>query len=43
MIQSLLNSNEPDKVSSAKSQMMTLLTADQRSTFNQMLATLPLN
>ena len=42
-IQSLLNSNEPDKVSSAKSQMMMMLTADQRSTFNQMLATLPLN
>ena len=42
-IQSLLNSNEPDKVSSAKSQIMTILTADQRSTFNQLLAALPLN
>jgi len=42
-IQLLLNSNEPEKVSSAKSQMMMTLTADQRSTFNQMLATLPLN
>lgn len=42
-IQSLLHSNDPDKVTTAKSQMMTMLTAEQRSTFNQLLATLPLN
>ncbi|NQV28533.1 MAG: PilZ domain-containing protein [Rhodopirellula sp.] len=42
-IQSVLNSREPSKVEAARSQMMTLLTAEQRSTFNQMLATLPLN
>lgn len=42
-IQSLLHSNDPDKVATAKSQMMTMLTAEQRSTFNQLLATLPLN
>ncbi len=42
-IQSLLNSNDPGKVASAKSQMLTMLTAEQRSTFNQMLATLPFN
>lgn len=42
-IQGLLNSDDSDKVEAARSQMMTLLTAEQRSTFNQMLATLPLN
>ena len=42
-IQGLLNSDDSDKVEAARSQMMTLLTVEQRSTFNQMLATLPLN
>ena len=42
-IQGLLNSDDPEKVLAARTQMMTLLTAEQRSAFNQMLATLPLN
>jgi len=42
-IQGLLNSDDSDKVEAARPQMMTLLTVEQRSTFNQMLATLPLN
>ncbi len=42
-IQGLLNNDDSSKVEAARSQMMTLLTAEQRSTFNQMLATLPLN
>lgn len=42
-IMGLLNSDDSDKVEAARTQMMTLLTAEQRSTFNQMLATLPLN
>jgi Spy/CpxP family protein refolding chaperone len=39
----LLNSDDPEKVLAARTQMMTLLTAEQRSAFNQILATLPLN
>lgn len=39
----LLHSDDPSKVEAARTQMMTLLTAEQKSTFNQMLATLPLN
>jgi hypothetical protein len=39
----LLSSDDPSKVEATRPQMMTLLTAEQRSTFNQMLATLPLN
>ena len=42
-VQALLNSNDQNEVEVARSQMMTLLTDEQRSTFNQMLATLPLN
>ena len=42
-VQVLLNSNDRNEVDAARSQMMTLLTDEQRSTFNQMLATLPLN
>lgn len=39
----LLNSDDPGKAKAARTQMMSLLTAEQRSAFNQMLATLPLN
>lgn len=42
-IQGLLDSDDPKKVQAARTQMMTLLTAEQRSAFNQLLATLPLN
>lgn len=42
-IQGLLDSNDPEKVQAARTRMMTLLTAEQRSAFNQLLATLPLN
>lgn len=42
-IQGLLHSDDPGKVEAARTQMMTLLTAEQRSTFHQLLATLPLN
>jgi hypothetical protein len=42
-VQALLNSKDPNEVEAARPQMMTLLTDEQRSTFNQMLATLPLN
>ena len=42
-IQGLLHSNDVEKVEAARTQMMTLLTDEQRSVFNQLLATLPLN
>ncbi len=42
-VQALLNSQNQNEVAAARSQMMSLLTDEQRSTFNQMLATLPLN
>jgi hypothetical protein len=42
-VMGLLHSDDPSKVEEARTQMMTLLTAEQRSTFNQMLATLPIN
>jgi hypothetical protein len=42
-IQDLLHSDDPGKDEAARTQMMTLLTAEQRSTLHQMLATLPLN
>ncbi len=42
-IQSLLNSDDPGRIATAKFRMLTMLTDEQRSTFNQLLATLPLN
>jgi hypothetical protein len=42
-IQGLLNSNDAQKVQAARSQMLTMLTAEQRSAFNQLLAALPIN
>ena len=42
-IQGLLGSDDDEKVQAARAQMMTLLTDEQRSAFNQLLATLPLN
>lgn len=42
-IQGLLHSSDPSEVQAARSEMVKLLTDEQRSAFNQMLATLPLN
>jgi hypothetical protein len=42
-VQALLNSNDQQAAEAARLRMMSLLTDEQRSTYQQMLATLPLN